>query len=130
MIHHFENTSKKTKLAFYGNKTKNGIKRWSVLKILDCTKPPPITNGKYNETLVEKYRQGQVINGFHCDPGFLPSPADGLLECGPEGWLENGICNLGLSKTLYPYMIFKHYWKFKIVVSKYNTLLLKIICDF
>ena len=64
-------------------------------KLLDCTAPPPIPNGKYNENLAESYRQGQIINGFQCDPGFLPTPSDGLIECGSDGWLKKAFCEKG-----------------------------------
>ena len=69
---------------------------YDILYLLDCTSPPPIANGRYNETLVENYRQGQVINGFHCNPGFLPSPSsDVIIECGSDGWIGSGFCQKG-----------------------------------
>ena len=63
--------------------------------ILGCKAFPPLDNLIFNETLVENYYEGQIINGFYCDPGFLPFPSDGLIECGPTGWLKNPTCKLG-----------------------------------
>ena len=62
---------------------------------------PPLANVVFNETLVENYYEGQTINGFHCDPGFSPFPSDGIIKCGPNGWLEKPTCKLGESLMLF-----------------------------
>ena len=76
------------------------VNKRKINKISDCKTPPSITKGTYNETLVENYHQGQIINGFYCDSGFLPFPSDGFIECGTNGWLVNGTCKLGKSCCL------------------------------
>ena len=57
-----------------------------------CKQPPVINDGKYDEDLSDKYKEGQKVS-FSCYDRTLTQPSDGRIVCGDSGWVENAICS-------------------------------------
>ena len=56
-----------------------------------CTKPPAITDGAYDEDLLDKYTKGDIVN-FTCNVNTLTYPSTNSIECGESGWIEIASC--------------------------------------
>ena len=56
-----------------------------------CRKPPGINDGSYNDVVLDKYIEGQIVS-FTCNDKTLTQPSNGQIVCGDSGWVENATC--------------------------------------
>lgn len=61
----------------------------------DCLSPlPDFPNGKYHFDAGQNYTHGETVE-FTCDPGAIPRPDTGRIECTTMGWKDRAACLKG-----------------------------------